>query len=685
MNKSKGGVPPLAKKIQHIIKKYGQLLRDDYAWLRKRGNLEVLNYLKRENRYADSILKSSRPLRHRLYREILSRIKESDSSVPAKDGRYFYYSRTAKGKQYPILCRKLLSLDAPEQILLDLNILAQGSAFFQLGVFEVSPNGRLLAYSVDRTGDEAHTVYVKDLLSGKLMSELIKNTGLSLEWSRDSSSIFYTLLDKAQRPYKVMRHELGRSTQQDQEMYGERNRAFSVSLYKTKDRNYIILDTSSTISSELYYLKSTNAWGEFRLIEKRKKKLEYSLEHYEGKFFIVTNDHAKNFKLVQTSVDKPQGRNWKTVIKHRKNVKIEDVDVCRNHLIVYERLEGLLKVRVIHLPSGKSHYVPFEDSVYSVDEEGNHEFESKTLRLSYSTLIQPKTIFDYELEQRTKKIQKIQEVGGGFKSSRYVTERIYARSQDGVLIPISLAYRKGIRRDGTNPFYLYGYGSYGHSIEPSFASSRLSLLDRGFIYGIAHVRGGGEYGERWHEQGKLLKKRNTFLDFMACARHLVAKKYTRPQNLIISGGSAGGMLIGASLNVAPQLFGGALMHVPFVDVLNTMLDPALPLTVTEYDEWGDPRKKRFFRIIKGYSPYDNIKRQAYPPIFVTGCYFDARVQFWEPAKWVAKLRELKTDKNLLLLRTNFQEGHTGASGRYDVLKELALDYAFIFLVLGIKR
>jgi len=684
MTKLKEIRPPKAKRIPYKTQVHGVSWCDDYFWLRERDNAEVLEYIRAENAYTKGIMEPTQELQKDLYQEMVARIKETDETVPAKKGNYFYYSRTEKGKQYSIYCRKHQSLEAVEEIILDCNKLAKGRKYFSLGVFEISPKHNYLAYSTDVTGAEEHTIKIKDLQTGKLLPESIENTGSSLEWACDNQTLFYATLDAAKRPFKLFRHVLESKPSEDLEVYHEKDERFFLNLSKSKDEQYIFLELESKASTEVHYLRSSDSDGLFQIIEPRQEKHEYSLEHYEGKFLVLTNNQAQNFKICETPVSLPEKKNWKTLIPHKKDVKVDDMDVFKDHLAIYVRDRGMTEVDVRDWKTNKTHRISFEEAVFSVEGGDNPEYESDRLRLRYSSLVSPNTVLDFVLKTQEREIKKVQEVKG-YDSSLYQSERIFATSHDGIEVPISLVYKKGSQQNGKNPLLLYGYGSYGISIDPVFSSNRLSLLDRGFVFAIAHIRGGGEMGRSWYENGKMLKKHNTFKDFIACAEKVIQEKYTSPEYLFVSGGSAGGLLMGAVVNERPELFRGVVMHVPFVDVVNTMLDESIPLTVTEYDEWGNPNEKEYFDYIRSYSPYDNIKTMHYPAILVASGLNDPRVQYWEPTKWMAKLRAMKTDRNLLLLKMNMGAGHGGASGRYDYLKEIAFDYAFSLFVLEGKH
>jgi oligopeptidase B len=668
---------PVAKIIPHITTIHNEEQIDNYFWLRDRDNPEVIQYLEAENKYTEAMMKNTEKLQETLYNEMKGRIKETDVSAPVKIDNYYYYSRTEKDKQYEIHCRKKGSLDANEEILLDENILAEGHGYFSIGVFEVSPNHRLLAYSTDTEGSEKYTIYVKDLTSGEMLKDVIPNTSYSLEWANDDKTFFYSILDDAMRPYKVFRHVLGTDPKDGKMVYHEKDEAFYVNVDKSKSKDYIFVTLGSNTTTEVHYLSADNPTEALKLIHPRQHDMEYYVEHQGDNFFIVTNDNAKNFKLVKAPVSNPSKENWVDVIPHSDSVRIDSVEAFKNYLAVYERENGLKKIHIMNMAKNETHYVDFPEPTYSYWGSDNPNYDTNVLRFGYTSLVTPNSIFDYNMDTKERELKKQYEIPSGYDPSLYQSERIFAKASDGTSIPISLVYKKGIVRKGKNPLLLYGYGSYGISTEPEFSTSRLSLLDRGFIYAIAHVRGGEEMGRYWYEQGKLLNKRNTFTDFIACAEYLIAEKYTSSDKLAINGGSAGGLLMGAVTNMRPDLFNIVVADVPFVDVMNTMLDPSLPLTVIEYEEWGDPNNKQYYDYMMSYSPYDNVIAKDYPNILVTTSLNDPRVNYWEPTKWVAKLRALKTDKNLLLLKTNMGAGHGGASGRYDYLKETAFRYAFV--------
>jgi oligopeptidase B len=674
--------PPVAKVIPRLGTVNGDTRQDNYSWLRDRRDPDTIAFLEAENAYTKSVMRDTEELQSRLYSEMLGRIKQTDMSVPVRRDGYFYYTRTEEGKQYSIYCRKQGSFEAQEEVLLDANALAEGQAYFRIGTFAPSPNHQLLAYSVDLTGDEVFTVRVKNLETGTLLADEIPNTSYSLEWAGDNTTLFYTVLDDAKRPFKVFRHSLG--VPGDALIFHEPDRRFEVDLSKTSSRAFILITSRSPLTTEIQCVRSDNPSGEFRAVLPRVHETEYDLTHHGDFFFIRTNDAARTFRLVQAPVADPSKANWKELISARAAVTIEDVTAFEDHLVVEERDLGLPKIRIQQMSSGITHYIHFPEPVYSAALTGNAEFATKTLRFNYSSLTTPNSVFDYDMETRERELKKQQEVLGGYDALLYQSERIYAPSADGMQIPISLVYKKGVAKDGTAPLLLYGYGAYGLTTEPVFSSDRLSLLDRGVVYAIAHIRGGGDLGKPWHEDGRLLKKRNTFTDFIACAEQLLAHRYTSSSRLAIEGRSAGGLLIGAVLNLRPDVFGVALAGVPFVDALNTMLDASLPLTVGEYEEWGNPEDKIYYDYIKSYAPYENVAPKAYPALLITAGLNDPRVSYWEPAKWAAKLRALKTDNNLLLLKTNMGSGHFGASGRYEYLKETAFNHAFLLKALHIE-
>lgn len=676
--------PPVAKVEPKQSTLHGDTRVDNYFWLRDRKNPETIQYLEAENEFTGAVMKPTEELQAKLYAEMLGRIKQTDASVPVERDGFFYYTRTEEGKQYATYCRKKGSLEAAEEILLDGNAEAEGKKYFRVGDFAVSPNHRLLAYSTDDAGDEEYAIRVKNLETGELLPDQIKNAYTTLEWADDNATFFYTVLDPARRPHRVLRHRLGEAG--DEIVYHETDERFTVQLSKTSSRAYVLINVASSLTSEVRYLRALDPDGAFEVVLHRVHEVEYDLTHRGDSFFIRTSDGAKTFRLVEAPVKDPSKGNWTEVIAGRAEVTLEEVVAFENYLVVEERENGLNKLRVRDFLTGQDHYVEFPDAVYTASLTGRPEYSSRLLRFTYTSLIVPNSVFDYDMEARRLELKKQQEVVGGYDSSRFVTERIFAQASDGVAVPISLVYREDVARDGKAPMLLYGYGSYGLSSDPRFSSDRLSLLERGVVFAIAHVRGGGDLGKPWHEAGRLLTKRNTFTDFIACAEHLIGEKYTSSDRLAIEGRSAGGLLVGAVTNLRPDLFAVVLAGVPFVDTLNTMLDPTLPLTVGEYEEWGNPEDKIYYDYIRSYSPYDNVEEKLYPSMLVTAGLNDPRVSYWEPAKWTAKLRACKKDRHVLLLKTNMGSGHFGASGRYEYLKETAFNFAFIlqaFLLQGL--
>ncbi|MEW6735795.1 MAG: S9 family peptidase [Acidobacteriota bacterium] len=673
---------PAAKKITKTSTIHSETRVDNYFWLREKTNPEVISYLESENAYTNTMMKSTEAFQETLYKEILSRIKETDLSVPYRESGYYYYSRTEQGKQYQILCRKRGDLNANEEIILDLNELAKGNKFLALGSSQVSPDGNLLAYSLDTSGFRQYTLYVKDLRTGQLLPDRIENSSYAV-WANDCKTFFYVTEDHAKRPYRLYRHTLGKSG--DELIYEEKDELFRLSVYATKSRAYIIFSVSSFTASETHYLSADRPYDTFKVLLPREAEHRYYVNHHGESFYIRTNQGAKNFRLVSAPVRDPGKENWKEVVPHRKDITLEGVDLFINHYVLFEREDGLVRIRITDLRNGQTHRVDFPEPVYAAFANANPEFNTNIFRFSYQSFVTPSSVFDYNMDTRSRELLKQTEVLGGYDASLYQSERIYATAQDGTRVPISLVYRKDLKRDGTRPMLLNGYGSYGASIPVTFSLTRLSLLNRGVIYAHAHVRGGGDLGEEWHDQGKMLNKRNTFTDFIAAAEHLIGEKYTAKDRLVIEGTSAGGLLMGAVVNLRPDLFKAVIARVPFVDVINTMLDASLPLTVGEYQEWGNPNIKAEYDYMKSYCPYTNLAAKDYPAMLVKTSLNDSQVMYWEPAKYVARLRELKTDKNPLLFKVNMAAGHGGASGRYDALRDNAFDYAFILTQLGINQ
>jgi oligopeptidase B len=676
--------PPVAKKVPKVDVVHDDRRQDDYFWLRQKDDPEVLAYLRAENAYTDEALKPTEAFREALYTEMLARIKEDDTTVPFRRGRHFYYSRTEKGKQYPIHCRKHGSLEAPEEVTLDLNRLAEGHAFVSLGAYTVSDDGRLLAYTVDFTGFHEYTLHVKDLQTGELLPERIEKVA-AVAWTADPATFFYVAEDPAKRPYRLWRHRLG--TAADDLVYEERDELFRVHVERSRSLAYVFAASGSHTATEVRSLPAAMPGAAWALVAPREKDHEYDVDHGVGpggdRFYIRTNGGGRrNFRLVAAPAGDPRPERWQELIPHREDVMLEGVDVFAGHYVVHERQDGLVRLRVTDLATGASHHVRFPEPAYEVTPEGNAEFATPRYRFRYQSLITPPSVFDYDTTTRERTLLKQTEVLGGYDPARYRSERLHATAPDGTRIPISLVCAKDKPRDGTSPLLLSGYGAYGLPYPVTFSSSRVSLLDRGVTVALAHVRGGGEGGKRWHDAGRMLAKRNTFTDFIAAAEFLVTRGYTSSDRLVIEGGSAGGLLIGAVLNARPDLCAAAVLRVPFVDVITTMLDGSLPLTVGEFEEWGNPEIREQYEVMKSYCPYSNLAARPYPALLVKTSLNDSQVMYWEPAKYVARLRTLKTDRNPLLFKTNLDAGHGGASGRYDALRELALDYAFILARLG---
>jgi oligopeptidase B len=677
--------PPEAPQRHYLITQQGENRNDPFFWLRDRKNPDTINYLEAENRYTDLVLRPVQALREKLYREMRGRIQETDLSVPYRIDDYYYYARSESGKQYEIFCRKKGNLNAPEEVLLDENLLAQGLKYFSVGVLSVSPDHRLLAYSVDTDGGEVFTLRVKNLEIGALLPDTITGTSYSFAWAADSHSFFYNVLDSAKRPFKAMRHVLGNNVHSDPIVLEEPDERFELSIAKSRSRQFIFFEVESKLATEVRFIHADRPEEVPVLIQPREKDLIYHVDHHGDRFFLVTNQNAKNFKIVSTPVDQPSKEHWSDFAPYDPNIAISGIEAFKDHLVVLERRRGLPIVRIYDLKTGETHAIDFAEPTYCVELAENPDFASSIVRLEFSSLITPKSVIDYDLLAKTKTIRKETPVLGGFDRDHYAEEQIYAKADDGVEIPISLFYRKGFQRNGSAPIILTGYGAYGLSEESEFSSARLSLVDRGFVFAIAHIRGGGELGRIWYEDGKLLKKKNTFTDFIRCAEYLVEQRYGSPHALAISGGSAGGMLMGSVMNMRPDLFKTVIAAVPFVDVLNTMSDPSLPLTVTEYEEWGNPADRQYYDYIRSYSPYDNVDDRPYPNLLVTAGLNDPRVSYWEPAKWVAKQRTLKNQNRLLLLHTNLGAGHLGESGRFDRLKEYAMEDAFLLQTFGMAE
>lgn len=671
---------PKAEKIEKKLEIHGDLRIDHYFWLNERENPKVIQYLESENAYCDFVMKDTEALQESLYEEMKKRYKEDDESLPYFFNDYWYITRYRKGGEYPIFYRKFQSEENEEELILDVNVLAKDFEFYDVGGISISVDNKILAYSEDITGRRIYSIYLKNIETGKNFEEKIENTTGKVVWADDNEHFFYIRKDANLRSFQVFRHKIGTKTEEDLLVYHEKDETFDVGVYKTKSLKYIFIVSSSTLSDEHRFIPATDVFADWKIIQPRKEDLEYAVEHFENDFYIITNaDEATNFKLMKTPIDKTEKTHWEEVIPHRENVLLEGFEIFKNYLVLEERSEGLLQIKIIDFQSKQEWYLPFNDCTYTAYIGLNLEFDTSKLRFGYTSLTQPNATFEYDMKEKSTQLLKEQEVlGGGFSVKNYVSERLWATSRDGeTKIPISLVYHKDTPKSADTPLLLYGYGSYGHTIDDAFSNVRLSLLDRGFIYAIAHIRGEEYLGREWYEDGKMLYKKNTFYDFIDVAKFLVDARYTSSKHLYAMGGSAGGLLMGAVINLEPTLFHGIITQVPFVDVVTTMLDDTIPLTTGEYDEWGNPNDSEYYHYMKSYSPYDNVSAQNYPNILVTTGLHDSQVQYWEPAKWVAKLRDLKTDHNLLLLKTDMNAGHGGASGRFESLKEDALEYAFL--------
>ena len=673
---------PVAERRPHVDSRHGHDVEDPYHWIRQRDDPEVLKLLEAENAYTEAVLAPQQSLREALYNEMLARIQETDQTVPVQKGAYLYYVRTEKGRQYPIFCRRHRTMDAPEEILIDVNVLADGHGYFKLGAIEVSPDHKLLAYSTDTDGSETFTIRVKDLARGTLLDDRVGNASYGLEWANDNATLYYTVLDKVHRPYRLYRHRLGSDPSNDERILEEPDERFFLELYKTKSERYLVVQLDSNITSEAHLIDADDPTAQPRRVAERVQGVEYGVDHQEDRLLLLTNaDGATNFKLLQLPLDDFDPAGWTTLLEHDPEVKLGSIDVFRDHLVINQRKAGLTGLRILDR-TGNATEVDFDEPVYAVHSTHETEYASGTLRFVYSSLTTPDSTFDYDLSSGERLLRKRQPVPGGYEPSDYTTERTWATSHDGTRVPISLVYRNDRRRAAGNPTLLYGYGSYGISVDPHFDAKRISLLDRGFVFAIGHIRGGGDLGRPWYEDGKLERKQNTFSDFIACAEHLLAETIAAPGRLAIRGGSAGGLLVGAVLNQRPALFAAAIAKVPFVDVINTMSDPTLPLTAVEWEEWGDPRQPEPFATMRAYSPYENVAAQDYPTLLVFSGLNDPRVAYWEPTKWVARLRRRGTGDRPILLKTDLGAGHGGPSGRYDFLEETALEYAFLVDAVG---
>ena len=678
--------PPVAKTAHTENRINGGDLVDNYHWLRDKSNPEVAKYLEAENAYTDGVMKPTAALQQKLYDEMVSHIKETDVNVPYKEGGYFYYSRWEKGLQYPIMARRKGNLEAAEEITIDVNELAKGQPFMALGAYELSDDGSFAAYSTDNTGFRQYKLRVRDLRTGK-DSEVIADRVGSVAWASDNKTLFYTVEeDKTKRQYRLYRHVIGSEAGKDDLVYEEKDERFNIDAAKTRSGKYIMLQIGSHTTSEQRYLDAASPSGEWKLIAPRQQDVEYYADDHGDQFLIRTNDKGRTFRLVSAPINAPGKENWKEIIPVRPDVMLNDIEVFEDFYVLVERENGLPELTIINFATGTKTRITYPEPVYTASSQINREYKTSKFRYAYQSLVTPPSVFDYDVDQHTSTLLKQTEVPGGYDPAKYQSERVWATAKDGVKVPVSVVYRKDLKKaDGSNPLYVYAYGSYGIILPDTFSSARLSLLDRGVVMAYAHIRGGGDMGKPWHDAGRMMNKMNTFTDFIACTEYLVANKFGAKDKVAIEGGSAGGLLMGAVTNLRPDLFRVVVSHVPFVDVMNTMLDASLPLTVPEYEEWGNPNEKAAYDYMLKYSPYDNLKKGAYPALLVKTSFNDSQVMYWEPAKYVAKLRTLKTDKNVLLLKTNMAAGHGGASGRYEHLHEIAFDYAFMLAQLGISK
>ena len=677
--------PPKAKKIKKELTTHNDTRIDNYYWLRDREDPKVIKYLENENEYSDAVMKDTKKLQTKLYDEIVNRIKQEDESVPYKFNGYYYYTRFEKGNEHPIYCRKKGSLESKEEILLNENEMAKGFSYFHIADFSVSPDNKIIAYSVDTLSRRKYTIKFINLETSKLLKDNIPNTSGNIVWANDNKTIFYNVKDESLRPYKTVKHILRTDVKNDKTVYEEKDNTFYHTVSKSKSQKYILFCSESTLFTEYHILDANTPNGKLKIIQPRQKDLEYNVDHIGKYFYIRTNKDAKNFKIVRTEIEHLSQEYWVDVIPAREDILISDFEIFNNYLVVKEFKNALPFIKILDFVNDKKYTIDIKESAYTLWISTNSEGDSDILRYGYESMTTPSSIYDFNMVTKEKKLMKEEEVLGDFDKNNYQTERLFATACDCTKIPISIVYRKGLKKNGKAPLLIYGYGSYGNNMPAYFSTVRLSLLDRGFVYAIAHIRGGQEMGRKWYEDGKLLKKKNTFYDFIDCTKYLVKEKYASPEKVFAMGGSAGGLLMGAISNMAPDLYTGIIAQVPFVDVVTTMLDESIPLTTGEYDEWGNPNIKKYYDYMLSYSPYDNVEAKEYPNMLITTGLHDSQVQYWEPAKWVAKLRDLKTDDNLLLIHINMDFGHGGASGRFEVYKEYALEYAFIFKILNIKK
>ncbi len=676
--------PPTPKKVSKYFDEHGSKRYDDYFWINDKTNPEVIEYINKENEYTEAFMIDTKELQEKLYNEIVARIKQDDQSVPYLKNGYYYYTRYEKGKQYPYYCRNKGSLDAQEEIILDQNELAKGFQLYKIGDVSVSPNSNLLAYSVDTVGNNKYVIYVKDLNANKNLDDVIENISGNIVWANDNKNFFYPKNDEANRSYKIFMHTLG-DVNSDKEIFHEADEKFQAYVFKSASEKYIFIGSASSNTADARFLDADNVNSELKLIQPREENIEYYPEHHGENFLIRTNKNALNFKLVSTPVKNYSGENWKDFVDYDEKILLENFDVFKNFIVLSEKQNGLRQFRIVNVNEKKSHYIKFNEKDYEASSSGNYEFDTDKFRYTYMSLKTPPSTFEYDLVSKEKELLKQTEVLSGYNPEDYITDRVYATAKDGTRIPVSIVYKKGIKKDGNNPLLLMAYGSYGMSMPSFFSYDRISLLDRGIIYAIAHIRGGKELGEDWYNQGKMLNKKNSFTDFIDCSEFLIKEKYTNKNKLFANGGSAGGLLMGAVMNMRPELYKGVIAEVPWVDVISDMMDSSIPLTTLEYEEWGNPNVKEYYDYMLSYSPYDNVKKQNYPALLATGGINDAQVFYWNPVKWVAKLREMKTDKNPILLKMNMGAGHSGKSGRYERYEEIAFKYAFILKMLDMKK
>ena len=680
--------PPVAKIIPFEIEKHGHVRIDNYYWLNNRENPKVIDYLNKENEYYEKSTQHTKQFQQVLFDEMKSRIKEDDESVPYFYNGYFYITKFETGKDYPIYSRKKGSLDASEEIIFDCNEMAKGFSYFNLNGISISEDNKWVSFGIDTVSRRQYTIQIKNLETNEILPLKIENTTGGATWANDNCTIFYSRKDEVTlRPDRIFKHKLGSNPSDDVMVYFEKDDTFNVSIYKSKSKKYLIISSESTLTSEYQVLLASTPDEKFKVFQKRTRALEYSISHYKDSFYVVTNkDNATNFKLMSTPEDKTSIENWVDVIPHRDDVLLEGIDIFKDYLVISERSNGLNKIKIMPWNGSEAYYLPFDIETYTAETTTNIDFDTEILRYVYQSMATPSSVIDFNMRTKEKTVLKEQQVlGGTFDKNNYTEERIWATASDGVKIPISMIFKKGIKPNGENPFLLYAYGSYGMNIDPYFSSTRLSLLDRGFIYAIAHIRGGEDLGRKWYEDGKLLKKKNTFTDFIDCSKFVIEQKYTSPKHLYAEGGSAGGLLMGAIVNMAPNIYHGIIAQVPFVDVVTTMLDETIPLTTGEYDEWGNPNTKKYYQYMLSYSPYDNVEKKDYPNMYISTGLHDSQVQYWEPAKWVAKLRAYKTDSNQLYLDTNMEAGHGGASGRFEALKEIAKEFSFLLDLENIEK